>query len=158
MGERMWRDETKEEEDKEEREKRAKSKLTQPRHADTSTLVPLTPRHTIWLRRGIHVIFLCLYKDQVMRGLAPRLRKGELPGLGERAGLNGPHETVTFAAELVLNALFGADVALAALLVIMLAIFVSVTVGAAAVYGGVAALASDGIGAHVVTCRPPIMV
>jgi acyl-[acyl carrier protein]--UDP-N-acetylglucosamine O-acyltransferase len=64
--------------------------------------------------------------------------------------LNGLHETITFAvAELVLNALFGADVALAVLLDILLAIFVGVTVGAAAVYGGVAALASDGIGAHV---------
>jgi hypothetical protein len=93
-----------------------------------------------------------------MRGLASRLRKDELPGLGERAGLNGPHETITFAvAELVLNALFGADVALAALLDIILAIFVSGTVGAAAVYSGMAALASNGIGAHVVTCRPPIM-
>jgi hypothetical protein len=55
MGEKMWRGETKEEEDKQKRQN-AKSKLTRPRprHADTSTLVPLTPRHRIQLPRGIH--------------------------------------------------------------------------------------------------------
>jgi hypothetical protein len=135
--------------------KKAKSKLTQPRarHADTSsaTLVPLTPRHANLALQGRScIIFICLYEDHVMQGIASCLRKGELPGLGEGAGLNGLHETITFAvAELVLNALFGADVALAVLLDILLAIFVGVTVGAAAVYGGMAALASDGIGAHV---------
>jgi hypothetical protein len=73
--------------------------------------------------------------------------------------LNGLHETITF----TVDALFGADVVLAALLDIILAIFVvvpedvSVPVGTAAVCGG-GTLANDDIGAHVVMCRPLIMV
>jgi hypothetical protein len=75
-----------------------------------------------------------------------------------RGGLNGLRETEGFAVgEALLVVLETEDVLVVVVSTVVEPESVGVAVGAAAVYGGATA-ASDGVGAHVATCRPTVML